>query len=235
MFIALLIYGAVIITIAYFKRELVNKLWLFIAFLIVLPMQPLAFYLVRMPVNNFLVAKLGAASWLYQFISLWYAPLTEEPAKLVPLILPFIFRDIKQENFGLYALTIGLGFGIGEMWFIANRIAGNPRFDSLPFYAFLSGFGVERFMVCLFHGAFVSLSLWRLRNKFWFGFLLALLAHFFGNFPIFLASKNLFGLGQQAWQLIVLLWLQIYFIGAIVLLVIFNVMKKDGKDSAKTN
>jgi len=227
MVISLLVYGAVIITTVYFSSSPINKLSLLLAFLIVLPMQPLAFYLVRLPIDKILVAKLGVSSWLYQFISLFYAPLTEEPAKLVPLILPFILRDIKFETFARYAMTIGLGFGIGELWFIANRIAGNPQFDSLPFYAFLGGFGLERFMVCLFHSAFVSFCLWRLRNKFWLGFSLAVLTHFFGNFPIFLASKNLFGLGPQIWQTILVLWIQIYFIAAIIVVTIFNAIKKE--------
>ncbi len=219
--ISLLIYGAVIFATVYFSGSPINKLWLFMAFLIVLPMQPLAFYLVRLPVDKILVAKLGDSSWLYQFISLFYAPLTEEPAKLVPLILPFILRDIKAETFARYALLIGLGFGIGEMWFIANRLAANPQINALPFYHFLGGFGLERFMVCLFHSAFVSFSLWRLRNKFWLGFLMAVMAHFFCNFPIFLASKNLFGFGQLIWQQILIFWLQLYFIAAIILLTIF--------------
>lgn len=214
--IALSIYGTVI----WKMKSPVDYRWLWLAFLIVLPMQPLAFYLIRLPLNNFLVARLGSTSRLYEWITLCYAPLTEEPAKLVPLLLPFVLRDIRKENFGRYALAIGLGFGIGELWFVAARVAANPRFAAVPFWQF-TGFLNERLVVCLLHGVFVSVGLWRLRNKFLLGVLGAMLLHFFGNFPIYLMSKNVFGLGAGVWSLVINGWLGFYFLGGIALLTYF--------------
>lgn len=213
----LLIYGGFV----YKMKAPANKRLLFLAFLIVLPMQPLAFYLVRVPINHWLLAKLGSQSGLYQAITLFYAPLTEEPAKLLPLLVPFILCDITKETFVRYAVAIGLGFGIGEIWFIAERLSHNPEFAWMPFYYF-GGFMGERFVVCLIHGAFLSLLLWRLRDKFLYGFFLAVMAHFFGNFPIFLMAKNFGGIGLPAWQIIVALWIQLYFLGGIALLAYFS-------------
>ena len=214
--VVLSVYGASI----YKMKSPSDCRWLLLAFLIVLPLQPLAFYLVRLPLNNWLVGRLGSTSALYEWITLFYAPLTEEPAKLVPLLVPFIFLDIRKENFVRYALAIGLGFGIGEIWFLAERIANNPSFASFSFWQF-SGFFNERLMVCLLHGVFVSVALWRLRDKFLLGVAGAMLLHFFGNFPIYLMHKNLFGFGSTAWSLIVNLWLGLYFFGGIALLSFF--------------
>ena len=214
--LALLIYGAII----WRMKSSADWRWLWLAFLIVLPMQPLAFYLVRLPLNNLLIAKLGATSRLYEWLTLFYAPLTEEPAKLLPLLVPFILRDIRKENFVRYALAIGLGFGIGELWFLAFRVAANPRFAGVPFWHF-TGFLNERLVVCLLHSVFVSVALWRLRRQFLLGVLGAMLLHFFGNFPIYLMNKNVLGLGSAVWALIVNGWLGFYFLGGIALLSYF--------------
>jgi hypothetical protein len=108
-----------------------------------LPLPPLAFYLVRVPLDHWLASHIGAASPAYPLLTTWYAPLTEEPAKLVPLLIPAICRDIRPANFARYALAIGLGFAIGEMWFIADRVAKAPAFAGIPFYQF-GGYVSER-------------------------------------------------------------------------------------------
>jgi hypothetical protein len=214
--VALAVYGAIICR----MKSPADRLSLWSAFLITLPLQPLTFYLVRLPFNVWLIRKIGSTSLTYEWITLFYAPLTEEPAKLVPLLVPFILRDIRRENFVRYALAIGLGFGIGEMWFVAQRIAISPQFASIPFWQF-TGFFNERLMVCLLHSAFVSVALWRLRDKFLLGEAGAMLLHFFGNFPIYLMSKNVFGIGKTGWSLIVSLWVGFYFFGGIALLTYF--------------
>lgn len=199
----------------------VNKTALSTAFLLVLPTQPLAYYFVRLPINEWLIGILGKESQILFFLTLFYAPITEELAKLLPLIFPFIWRDITKENFVRYALAIGLGFGIGEIWFVAERVSHNPEFAAMPFYYF-GGFSGERFQVCLFHAAFTSFVLWRLKDKIWLGLLLAVFAHFLGNFPIFLMIKDVGGIGQTAWQTIISFWLILYFFGGIALLAYFK-------------
>ncbi|MFZ1220760.1 MAG: hypothetical protein WAO00_15810 [Chthoniobacterales bacterium] len=198
-----------------------NGRLLWLTFFISLPLQPLAFYSVRMPLDHWLVAHLGSTSLTYQWLASLYAPLTEEPAKLFPLLIPAIYREIRPANFARYALAIGLGFAIGEMWLLAYLVAQIPAYAQLPFYQFGGYFG-ERLMVCVFHSAFVSVALWRLRNQFVLGFAGAAALHWLGNFPILLLAWNVGGLGQVTWGVIVQSWLVVYFVGALALLSYFT-------------
>lgn len=211
--IALAIFGTLI-------RKLklpANPRLLWLAALIVLPLEPAAFYFVRVPLDHWLTGVLGSNSVILHWLVTLYAPLTEEPAKLVPLLIPAIRADINRQNFGRYALAIGLGFAIGEMWFIADVIARNPRFAGVPFY-FFGGYLGERLMTCLFHSAFVGLALACLRNRFWLGETGALAAHWLGNFPIFLMASNAFGMGATSWAIAVQAWIIACFLGAVALI-----------------
>ncbi|MCS6812838.1 MAG: hypothetical protein NZ772_04600, partial [Cyanobacteria bacterium] len=127
-----------------------DRQWLLMAAVCTLPLQPLAFYLVRSPLNSWLVTVLDAKPGLYQFIALWYAPLTEEPAKLLPLLIPALRRRVNPHTYIPFGLSLGLGFGIGEIWFLANHIARASALAALPFYQF-TGFAQERFIVCFLH------------------------------------------------------------------------------------
>lgn len=198
-----------------------DERFLWLAAALALPLQPLVFYLVRVPLDHWLVAHLGSGSSIYQWLISLYAPLTEEPAKLLPLLIPGIRRDIRPGNFVRYALAIGLGFAIGEMWFIAERVARAPAFAGMPFYQF-GGYVGERLMTCIFHSAFVAVALWRLRRRFVLGFAGAAALHWLGNFPILLMAWNVGGLGKTFWAVAVSLWLQFYAIAALTLLAYFT-------------
>jgi hypothetical protein len=197
-----------------------NPRLLWLAFLIVLPLEPASFYFVRVPLDHWLTALLGKDSAALHWLVTFYAPLTEEPAKLVPLLVPAIRRDISRANFGRYALAIGLGFAIGEMWFIAEIIARNPKFAGVPFY-FFGGYLSERLMVCLFHSAFVGVALACLRNRFALGVAGAMALHWLGNFPIFLMASNAFGMGPTLWAIAIQVWIIAYFVGALALISYF--------------
>lgn len=194
-----------------------NPRLLWLAALIVLPLEPVSFYFVRVPLDHWLTALLGSQSSLLPWITTLHAPLTEEPAKLVPLLIPAIRADINRANFARYALAIGLGFAIGEMWFLADLIARNPKFAGVPFYLF-GGYLGERLMVCLFHSAFVGVALMCLRSRFLLGEAGAMAAHWLGNFPIFLLAWNVGGLGPTFWGIIIQLWLIAFFLGALAFL-----------------
>jgi len=128
--------AAIFGTVIHKLRLPANERMLWLAAVLALPLQPLAFYFVRAPLDHWLVTHLGSASATYRWLVTFYAPLTEEAAKLVPLLVPAVRRDIRPENFIRYALAIGVGFAIGEMWFVAGRIAGMSEFSGLPFYQF---------------------------------------------------------------------------------------------------
>jgi hypothetical protein len=194
-----------------------NERLVWTALLLTLPLQPLAFYFVRLPLDHWLVSQLGRTSTTYQWLTSLYAPLTEEPAKLVPLLLPAIYRDIRPANFVRYALAIGVGFAIGEMWFVAERVSRSPAFAAVPFYQF-TGYVVERLMTCVFHSTFVGLALWRLRRRFVLGVAAAMILHWLSNFPILLMQWDAGGLGKTAWSLIVQLWLLLLLVLCLALL-----------------
>lgn len=220
---ALLTSGLAVVLFALVNRKLrqpADERLIWLAFLLNLPLQPLAFHCVRMPLDHWLAGQLGATSASYGWLTSLYAPLTEEPAKLLALLVPAIWRDFRPENFIRYAFAIGFGFAIGEMWFIAERIASLPALASLPFYQF-AGYTVERLMTCVFHTVFVAVALRCLRRRFILGFLGAVALHWLGNFPILLSAWNVGGLGKDAWTLIVMFWLMAYFLAALALLSYF--------------
>lgn len=215
--IAAVIFG----TLIHKLRLPANERLLWLAAGIVLPLQPLAFYFVRLPLDHWLVAHLGSASATYRWLTTFYAPLTEEPAKLVPLLIPAIYRDINAKNSVRYALAIGVGFAIGEMWFIAERVAQMPALGALPFYQF-GGYVTERLMVCVFHAAFVSVALWGLRRWFALSLAGAMALHWLGNFPLALMAWNVGGLSKTFWAVFIQCWLALYLVGALALLFYFG-------------
>jgi DNA-directed RNA polymerase subunit RPC12/RpoP len=214
--IALAIFGALIRRL----RLPANERLLWLAALIALPLQPLAFYFVRVPLDNWLSTHLVHGSAIYQSLISLYAPLTEEPAKLVPLLVPAIRRDVSPANFARYAIAIGLGFAIGEMWFIAEQIARVPAYRGVPFYLF-GGYVGERLMTCVFHSVFVGVALWQWRRRFALGVAGAMTLHWLGNAPIFLLAWDVGGLGKVFWGVAVQVWLFVYFLAALALLSYF--------------
>lgn len=195
-----------------------------LALLIVgLPLSPLVFYAVRMPLDAWFKSTLGADSpWLVA-MQLCYAPLTEEPAKLLPLVLiglPAFRGKLTTKTVVPIALTLGLAFAVGEMWLVARFVAQRPELAGLPFYQF-GGYVSERLQVCFTHAGFTALSVWGLaRGPRWFALGLAsgMVAHFLGNFPIYLMGIDWGGIGKPAWQILITLWVAGFTIGAVILL-----------------
>ena len=215
--VAVAIFGTVI----HKLRLPANERLLWLAAALVLPLSPIAFFLVRIPLDHWLVARLGAKSVAYKWLITFYAPLTEEPAKLIPLLIPAIRRDLGAKNFARYAVAIGVGFAIGEMWLIADHAARVPRLAALPFYQF-GGYVSERLMVCVFHSAFVAMALWRWRRRFALGVAGAVALHWLGNFPLSLMAWNAGGLGKTFWMGFAQCFLVLYFLAAIALLLYFS-------------
>jgi len=192
---------------------------LFFLFLLELPMAFIAYYLVRMPlVDGLFKILLGSNENIYGFVKIFYAPITEEPAKLFPLLFPFFRKRINKNNFVMAAMALGLGFGVGEIWLVGSFITQSAQFAEMPWYYF-SGFMNERFMVCIIHAGMTTLALRKLGNKFISGILAAMLMHFTGNFPIYLSRINFPGFGNDAWQVILQIWVGLFFITAILILV----------------
>lgn len=189
--------------------------------LLQLPMSWLAFEYVRVPLDAWL-RPLIADRDTYGVVTLFYAPLTEEPAKLWPLLLPFVWRHLGRENAVRVALALGLGFGLGEIAFLAARVAASPALAPLPWYMF-GGFIAERLMVCLWHAAFTAVTVAAAAHalsRVPAAFAGSAALHFLGNFPIYLAALRLFGIGAAEWQLLLFGWTIVYTVAMAVLLVL---------------
>ncbi|MBE2217443.1 MAG: hypothetical protein IAE90_04515 [Ignavibacteria bacterium] len=186
--------------------------------LIELPMAFIAFYLIRMPViDNLFRMMFGSDQNLYLFMKNFYAPLTEEPAKIFPLVFPFVRKRITKENFVVAAMALGLGFGIGEIWLLGKFIAESTT-DAMPWYHY-AGFMNERFMVCIVHGGMTAFVLSRPKNSLLLGLLGGMFLHFAGNFPIYLSAIKFAGLGKESWLVILQVWVALFFMGMLILLV----------------
>jgi hypothetical protein len=187
-----------------------------LAFLIALPLSPLIVYAVRLPIDGFLRTTFGISAGVVTIISLFYAPLTEEPAKWLTAAVPKVREAIRRDPIFL-ALAAGVGFGIGEIWFLAHALIKSPSYPDLPFWMF-GGFVMERLEVCFLHGALLIPPFYALASgrSFLLGGLAGMVGHFLLNFPIYLASINLFGLGET-WKPVLLLWVLLFVILAAIL------------------
>jgi hypothetical protein len=195
-----------------------NRRALALAFLVALPLQPFMIYAVRLPIDGLLRSSFGVAAGWIAIVSLFYAPLTEEPAKWLTALVPSVRRAIADDPIGV-ALATGAGFGIGEIWFLAHALINSPSYPDLPFWMF-GGFIVERLEVCFLHGVLLIPPFYALAagRSFLLGGAVGMAMHFMLNFPIYLASINLFGLGAT-WKPLLLLWVLLFVVlGAILVM-----------------
>jgi hypothetical protein len=184
-----------------------------------LPMSWFTFQYVRVPLDAWLRIAIADRE-LYTIVTLFYAPVTEELAKLWPVLLPWVWRRLVPATAVRIALALGLGFGLGEIAFLADRLARVPTMAPLPWYHF-GGFVTERIAVCVWHSAFTAVVVFaaaRAAVLLPLGFLGAAVLHFVGNLPIYLASRRVFGLTQEYWQLALFGWTMIYTIALALLL-----------------
>jgi len=176
-----------------------------------------AFYLLRLSLDQGLQSLLrGYPAWL-RFGATFYAPLTEEAAKWVLLIPFLLLGKIKREHQAAWAICLGFGFGMGEIVFLAQRIAADPSTLTLPWYQ-SSGFIIERLMVCVIHSALVLLAVDALCSRKLWRLLLPLVIHWLLNFPIYLSTRvplDAAGIvcGQLLWM-----WSSLFFVGALIYL-----------------
>ncbi len=199
-------------------RHAKDKWALMLAFAMALPLQPLVFYAVRLPLDGYLRTTYGIVGWV-TIASLFYASLTEEPAKWLAAAVPVVRRAIVNDPI-VMALAVGLGFGIGEIWFLANALIKSPSYPDLEFWQF-SGFMIERLAVCFLHGAFIAPLFHALARGrlFWLGGLIGMVLHFLLNFPIYLAQTGAFGIGPAGWAMILVSWIFCCVVGCVFLLV----------------
>ncbi len=196
--------GLFLVGVLWLSAQASDRRVLAIAFLVALPLQPLAFYFLRLPIDGMVRAGFGLGTvWIVA--SQFYAPLTEEPAKWLVLAVPAVRRALTPRNAVPLALAIGFGFAIGEIWFLANALA--PNTPDLPFWMF-NGFMIERLEGLLPARDVRSTAgcQHRPRQIVLAGAVTGMALHFITNFPIYLARIDLFGLGAARWMTALLVW-----------------------------
>jgi len=176
-----------------------------------------AFYLLRLPLGKAFQSLTQGYPAGYRFGFTFYAPLTEEPAKWIILIPLFLAGKIKHENKGAWAVCLGFGFGMGEIVFLAQRIASDPQTLTMPWYL-SSGFIVERLMVCFIHSALVLIAADALCHHKLRGMLLALVFHWLVNLPVFLSHQYPLDAAGIVWGQLLWTWNSLFFVGALVYL-----------------
>ena len=196
-------------------------------------MSPAAFFGVRRPL---LIAPLepiltqptwDMGDWpiVRDVLRLCFAPLTEEPAKLLPwlllLALGWPLRPTRRMTAAL-AMAAGLGFALGEIWLVAWLVAqsNDPKLAGLPWYAF-GGFLGERLMTCVTHALF-ALPTVVLARRGWSWAVLGLAAgmalHLTCNAPIVLMHRRAFGWTTETWGLLIQASLVLLTLGGLVML-----------------
>lgn len=192
---------------------------LVLAFVIALPLHPLVFYAIRLPIDGLLRTTFGMAGWV-TIVALFYAPLIEEPAKWLTAAVPAVRRAIDDDPIAL-ALAAGAGFGLGEIWFLAHALVQSPGYPDLPFWRF-TGFLIERLAVCFLHGAFLVPPFYALArgHSFWLGGLIGMVMHFFLNFPIYLAHLGAFGITPRTWPMLLVSWIFWYVFASVWMIVV---------------
>lgn len=213
---ASVIYGAYLAA----KAPRDERPLLALCFALQLPMSALAFVALRQPLDALVRATLGAAHPLYPWVTLLYAPLTEEPAKLLPLAIPFVAKGVTRANVGRVARALGVGFGVGEALFIAGLLARDPRVAPLPWSAFVP-FMRERFEVALIHALLVGVTLLGLTarpRRLARGLALAMGAHLALNLPVLLAAKGWLGADRGRVGALLTAWVSLWWVVALVAL-----------------
>lgn len=122
---------------------------------------------------------------------------TEELIKFVVFMLILYFiKTEKQKQSTLVAYCVGIGFGIGEIWWLASLFIflNSPSLIGLGWTTWLSGFGFERFFVTFGHAAIFMVVLFGYRKNSGSTALYlagAMILHALYDFPIILNTLGL--------------------------------------------
>jgi len=190
-----------------------------VCFVLTLPMCWLMYHYVRLPLDRWLSAIVGEGDTLF-WLRTAYAPLTEEPAKLWPLLIPFVRRSITDRNIVLFAIALGGGFAIGEIFTVAGLIEAKlPEVANLPWYS-LGGFINERLMTCVVHSGMTATALFAIQKAHGIvaGLAAAMSLHYIANLPVAMATLGWLGPNVAFSQTILVIWVAICAIAGFAIL-----------------
>jgi hypothetical protein len=205
-----------------------------------------AYYWVRLPLLvDPLESLLAQPAWkdeanspLIDATKLCFAPLTEEPAKLVPWLLLLalgmpLFPSRKMVV--PLALAAGLGFAVGEIWLVASFVEKMPKAAGFAWYEF-TGFFNERLMTCFSHSLFALPTIYFSRKGWkwaFVGLFIGMVLHWFGNAPIVLKNRGAFGLKEGVWLTLISIWLIWFVVATLIAVMAVHFHKKVGRIMAR--
>ncbi len=204
----------------------------FLLVALALPFSAIINIFMKAPIGSALLSLFGIPVPLSLATPVWFlalilflSPLTEEAIKLAPII-----SKKMRERFSspLYAgLAAGIGFGIGEIWYLAWGISMVPAYSAYPFYYF-TGFIGERFLVVFLHGAITAIAAYMLlrgAGKAILGYLAAVCLHAFLNLGALLYQIGAVGVGIGSYYILLPLF---------VIVIIFETLRRRDAKSRPT-
>ena len=144
-----------------------------------------------------LIINMGLKDWIFLGLSKWtpssnlilfllYFPIwvlivgiTEELFKITPLLIPKVRKEIKESEFTKvqFGWSLGIGFGVGEIWYLAFLIAFEPVYEGIQWYLF-TGFLLERTLVVFLHAGMTILTIYGItKGKIWLTIILGMIFH----------------------------------------------------------
>jgi len=208
----------------WFKYGWVGKDRAILYVLASLPFSAMVGLSIKKPIRSYLCNVLGISKELslwplwFLLILLFIGAFAEEWLKMLPVLLN---KTLLKEKIHVYfsGLLVGLGFGIGEIWYLAYSFSRTqPEYASgiKNFFLLLPGFGGERVLGVLAHMIFTGMVGYgfSISQPIRF-FLLAVLLHFVINFPAGLYQAKRIHPGLASILVIAIIVLLIYYFSRI--------------------
>ncbi len=144
-----------------------------------------------------------AGTPLWFLIALWLvSPVFEEAIKSAPGVFPPGSRLLDTPRHALWmGLSLGFGFGLGEVWYITWSVAASGLTIGLPWTAF-TGFALERALVVPCHAMMTAIAVLGFQRRggwaVW-GYLIAVGLHALINAGAFLAQLGQVSMLAAEW------------------------------------
>jgi hypothetical protein len=164
----IILYGSLIFYINDLKPR---TLWLLLPGL---PLSALVNVTIELPMKYAMASRTGVSlvtgshtQWWFIIFLLLLPPLLEEPAKLLPYLLPAVRRLVFSGRSAIWVgLALGVSFGLGETAFLVYNISKSPTNAALPASAFIF-YAIARWISCLVHGVITAVFLMGIQRGGW--------------------------------------------------------------------
>ncbi len=162
--------------------------YLYLYFLLCLPLSFLVNFAIKQPLGSLLLSLFNLGedrqNWPLWFLPIanLLAPFTEEGIKLLPIAFSDVRNFLNEKKMALIlGITFGACFGIGETWLLAILFTQKmPGFATGSFWL-LIGFFYERLLAVIGHGCMTAIVFIGFKHNFLKYYLIAVAFHYFAN------------------------------------------------------